>query len=211
VILVTACFPIESRWIARRPGVRVVRTAMGERSAAALDALGHRTSDATLLLATGFAGAVDPRIRRGELFLARAIRHGGEDIEIDQGLFDRACAALTDGRAGLHVGLCASIDDVADPPRKRALAADKVVAVDMESGPLARWAAGRGTPFLALRVVLDPAEAELPFLADRLAWLSALRHPVGAARMVFDAVHAARVLGPAVDAVVDAFFGGSDA
>ena len=36
------------------------------------------------------------------------------------------------------------------------------VAVEMEAGPLARWAVDRGLPFVHLRVVLDPATSALP-------------------------------------------------
>jgi hypothetical protein len=45
---------------------------------------------------------------------------------------------------------------------KRAAAATGAVAVDMESGPLSRLAAGRGLLFAAVRVVLDGPEDRLP-------------------------------------------------
>jgi len=48
---------------------------------------------------------------------------------------------------------------VADKEAGRATGA---VAVEMEAGPLARWAADRGLPFVHLRVVLDPATSALP-------------------------------------------------
>lgn len=46
--------------------------------------------------------------------------------------------------------------------QKRAGAATGAVAVEMEAGPLARWAADRGLPFVHLRVVLDPVTSALP-------------------------------------------------
>jgi hypothetical protein len=45
---------------------------------------------------------------------------------------------------------------------KRAGAAMGAVAVEMEAGPLARWAAAHSVPFFHLRVVLDPAASALP-------------------------------------------------
>jgi adenosylhomocysteine nucleosidase len=211
MILVTACFPIESRWIARRPDVRVVRTATGKRSRETLDGLGSETSDASLVIATGFCGGIDPRARRGELFLARFVGHGGEEIHVDPELLDRARHALDGESTELHVGRCESVDHVLRPDEKRALAADGVVAVDMESGPLARWAADRGIPFIVLRIVLDPAGMALPFSTARPFWASALRHPVAAVRVARGAIAAGRVLGTAVDAVIETLAGRSDA
>jgi hypothetical protein len=53
------------------------------------------------------------------------------------------------------------------PAEKAAAAATGAVAVDMESGPLSAFAADRGLPFTALRVVLDgPGEALPPALAE---------------------------------------------
>lgn len=211
MILVTACFAIESRWIGRQPDVRVVRTALGKRSRETLDGLGGETSDASLLIAAGFCGGIDPRIQRGDLFLARFVRHRGEEIRVDPELVEQARHALNDGSAGPHIGPCESVDHVLRPDEKRALAADGVTAVDMESGPLARWAANRGIPFIALRVVLDPVGTDLPFSADRPFWTSALHHPVAAARAARDAIAAGRVLGTAVDVLIDTFSGRSDA
>jgi hypothetical protein len=48
---------------------------------------------------------------------------------------------------------------VADKEAGRATGA---VAVEMEAGPLARWAVDRGLSFVHLRVVLDPATSALP-------------------------------------------------
>jgi nucleoside phosphorylase len=211
MILVTACFSLESRWIARRRGVRVVRTAIGERSHEAMDALIDETPEASLLIAAGYCGGIGPRARKGDLFLASAVHYRGEEIRVDPRLLERARRALDAGPADLHVGLCESVDHVLGPDEKRALAADGVAAVDMESGPLARWAAGRGIPFLALRVVLDPASTDLPFPTDRPLWISVVRHPVAAARTARRAIAAARELGTAVNTAVDTFVGGRDA
>jgi len=208
MILVTACFRIEARWITRRPGVRVVRTAIGERSRETMAGL---DTEASLLVATGFCGGIDPRIRRGDLFLARTVRHRGDEIQIDPELLARARSALNGGSGGLHVGPGESVGHVLRPDEKRALAAEGVGVVDMESGPLARWAADRGIPFLSLRVVLDPAETDLPFPANRPFWLSALRRPIAAFRTARDASVVGRTLGTAIDKVVEAFDGGTDA
>jgi nucleoside phosphorylase len=211
MILVTVCFAIESSWIGRRPDVRVVRTAIGERSRETMDGLDGGSTEASVLIAAGFCGGIDPRIRRGDLFLARLVRHRGEEIQVDPELLEQARHALNGGSAGLYVGPCESVDHVLRPDEKRALAADGMASIDMESGPLARWAADRGIPFITLRVVLDPTETDLPFSADRPFWASAVRHPVAAARVARDAIAAGRVLGAAVGVLVNTFAGSSHA
>ena len=211
MILVTTCFATEARWIGRRPGVHVVRTAIGERSRETMDELDHESAEASLLIATGFSGGIDSRIRRGDLFLARLVRHRGEEIRVDPELLQRARSALGGGSVELHVGPCESVDHVLQPDEKRALVADGVAAIDMESGPLARWAVNRGIPFLALRAILDPVGADLPFSADRPFWTSILHHPVAASRVARDAIAAGRVLGTAVDTLIDTFAGRSNA
>jgi nucleoside phosphorylase len=211
MILVTACFSMESRWVARRPGVRVVRTAIGNRSRETLDELGGETSELSLLIAGGFCGGIGLRIQRGDLFLAQSVRHRGEEIHIDPELLERARHALNGGSTELHIGPCESVDHVLRPDEKRALATDGVVAADMESGPLARWAANRGIPFIALRTVLDPVGMDLPFSTDRPFWTSALRHPIATVRVARGAIAAGRVLGTAIDALIDTFAGSPDA
>lgn len=210
MILVTFCYGIEARWITRQPAVRIVRTAVGDRSWQTMEQLDDGGPDASLLIAVGFCGGVDPRLRTGQLFLARDVRHRGDEIAVDPDLLDRARRALNAGSTEHHTGCCASVDHVLHSGEKRALAADGVSAVDMEAGPLARWAADRGIPFLELRVVLDPAGTDVPFSADRPLWMSALRHPIAAARTTSAAFRAGRILGTAVDTVVDAFAGRSD-
>jgi hypothetical protein len=57
-------------------------------------------------------------------------------------------------------------------------------------------------PFLSCRVVLDAAEAEVPFSSDRPLWLSALRHPGAALDLARCSAVAGRELGRAVTGIV---------
>jgi len=50
--------------------------------------------------------------------------------------------------------------------QKRIGASTGAVAVEMEAGPLARWAVARGVRFVHLRVVLDPVTSVLPSLCS---------------------------------------------
>ncbi len=209
MILVTGCFASETRAVSPRPNVRIVRTEIGDRSPRALDPFGDIPSTPSHLIATGFCGGVNPRIARGELVLARAIRHRSEEIVVDPRLLQRVETALAEGRLRPHVGVCHCADHVVDRSEKRALAGQGIAAVDMESGPLARWALARRIPFVALRIVLDSADEPLPFSSEPPWWRTALLHPVTTSRIARAAIQQGRTLGKAVDTVVDAL-GGSD-
>jgi len=198
MILVTACYPIESRWIEPRPDLQLVRTRVGERAPERLDALEPDLQDASVLIASGFCGAAAPELRTGDLFLARTIRHGEQEILIDAGLLDTARRALAADAVAFHVGPCVSSDHVVDTAEKRALAEQGICAIDMESGPLARWAIDRQVPLLVLRVVLDTFDDEIPFSADHPTWCAALRHPMACMRTARAAIDAARSLGHAI-------------
>jgi len=201
MIVVTACFPIETRWVRQSERLRVVRTPMG---AAACDALhGDAASGATLLVATGFCGAADRRLRPGELTLASAVRHLGEEIRVDARLLEWARATLVSGSCPVAVGVCECVDRIQSVSEKQALARLGVTTVDMESGPLSRWAGRRELPFLPLRAVIDSADVALPVTAGG-AWKTAMvRRPLQTASLSRRAVIAGRALGRAITALAE--------
>ena len=70
---------------------------------------------------------------------------------------------------------------------KRALARPGRLAVDLESGPAARAAVRAGVPWLAVRVILDPIDADMPAFtreAHSTYVVPALRHALGGPRAV---------------------------
>lgn len=82
---------------------------------------------------------------------------------------------------------------VATRAEKQQCAASGAVAVDMESGPVARVTADYGLPLLVLRTIVDGAEDEIPPAAaaalrpgqGAAAFLAAVgRHPAGIAPLV---------------------------
>ena len=196
VIAVTACYPIETRGWVPPDGVRLVRTAIGERAADALDGLAQRET-VSLLLSTGFCGGLRPELRTGDLVLADVIRHRGEEILVARDLLRRAREALA-GTRPARVGACESADSVVDGAVKRALATRGGLSVDMESGPLARWSRRQEIPFLVLRAVLDPLEVDLPFTTDRSVASAFVRHPIRSIRTARSAARVGRHLGRAL-------------
>ncbi len=77
-------------------------------------------------------------------------------------------AARLERRGLLVAGAIAGRDEILARPaaKERVRHATGAVAVDMESHGVARAAAGRKLPFLALRLVLDPASLALPWSAE---------------------------------------------
>jgi nucleoside phosphorylase len=136
----------------------VVQTGVGlERAArAAADA-----PPARRFLACGCAGALDARVRVGDLVVADGVT-----------LVDAAGAAIERlpadadwlGALGARVGgIVTSPVVLATGVAKAAAGRTGALAVDMESGAVARAARVRGIPFAALRVVVDAVDDELPF------------------------------------------------
>ena len=98
MIAVAACYPIETKWVHPSDAVLVVRTAAGEQAVEAIGALSER-QPISLLVSTGFCGAVDPGLRSGDLVFADVIRHRGEELAVAPELLHRVREALVDGAA----------------------------------------------------------------------------------------------------------------
>jgi len=200
VIVMTACYAIETRWMQSRDRVRLIRTPVGE---GAFDALDERPNEPVdLLLSTGFCGGADPALRRGDLVLADRVLHRGESILLDPALVERAQRILAVSGCKPTIGAVASSANVAQWEDKQRLLQEGALSVDMESGPLSRWAIARDVPFLSLRGVLDEAGDDVPFSPQSSLIRAVVCHPLAAARAGRWARQAGRVLGRALDALV---------
>ena len=117
----------------------------------------------------GCAGALVPELSVGQLVLAPAVRmfDGAGRLttcEADprlladvQSAARQAHVATTDG------AVFTSTRVLPTPGKKRACAVrTECVAVEMESGVHARFAAGRGLPFAVVRVILDSLDMVIP-------------------------------------------------
>src|ERR1700754_2522437 len=148
------CTPLLAERIAvgRRPGaVRVLRTGFGpHRSRAAA----HRIAagGARPVLVVGVAGALDARMRPGDLVVADEVRGDGVEPVAVPSAAPLAAALRRAGPRG-HVGPVFSSPSVVDGARRTELARTGALAVDMESAWLADAAAGG--PFAVVRAVVD--------------------------------------------------------
>jgi adenosylhomocysteine nucleosidase len=186
-----------SLWQASRNGQTVffLKTGVGpRRSAAALEeALG--AMQPSLILMIGYAGALDPHLKLGDLVAVnRALAFS---LDKDNPTWDRILLngtfELADyealSEAGKSSGLSMYTGDtltssyvLGDPVHKRLLH-EKFNAsiVDMETAALARVATSRSIPFSCIRAISD--EAEDTFLAP-LSFDPAARMPARAKKLI---------------------------
>ncbi len=112
-------------------------------------------SGATTLMSFGIAGALAPTLRNGSRVIATEVL-----TEFDRYPGVATSAKLIRGHAGAIFG---SWEIVPTAESKAALfARTGALAVDMESGPVAKVAMEHNVPFIALRTIADTARRGLP-------------------------------------------------
>jgi hopanoid-associated phosphorylase len=115
------------------------------------------------VISFGAAGGLAPHLAPGDCIVPEAVTDGMQHWPTDAAWSKALLAALPQAiRAPL-----AGVDrPVADAAGKRNLhESTGAAAVDMESHIAAPLAAARGLPFVAFRVIIDPAERSLPAAA----------------------------------------------
>jgi hopanoid-associated phosphorylase len=121
------------------------------------------------VISFGVAGGLDPSLAPGAVVVAERIVNGGDGFDTDPGWCAALRQALPWAVVGTVVGVDAAVASVAD---KQALQrVTGALAIDMESHLGARLAQAADLPFIACRVVLDPAGRAVPSAA-----LAALGH-----------------------------------
>lgn len=159
--------PCWARWCgAAASPILVLQTGVGaDRTRAALDWLFAAYAPRCVITA-GFAGALDPSLRVGDLV------HAAEVVAADQRVWP-----LSVGRRPTHGRLLTLGRLVGDPAEKRLLGQQyQALAVDMESAVVAAECAKRTVPCASVRAVSDDAQTGLsPRLtellsAERVSW-----------------------------------------
>lgn len=176
------CTPLRVEQAAlRRAGrtMRVVRTGMGPRRAAATAAALSSGSDPVLV--AGVGGGLAPQVRPGDVVVASEVRQDGPGSAVGGSSVEVPSAPLLAGalrRLGLtvHIGPICSVSRIA-----RAPAIGGALAVDMESALLA----APNVPFAVVRAIVDSTDHPLWHVGTlRRGWtaLRALRACVPALR-----------------------------
>jgi adenosylhomocysteine nucleosidase len=150
---------VEAR-LARRAGLRtVVAGGRPERRAATIAKA--VAEGATGLISFGIAGGLDPKLTPGTVLLPETVyTESGETFVADPAWRRRLLAHIPGAASGAIYGAEAVVARAVD--KKSVFGRTKAVAVDLESGPVARAAAQAGIPFVVLRAVADPAHRNLP-------------------------------------------------
>lgn len=230
-ILIAVALKSDLRSVAGALGAHVrgnaVRHQVGDRVAVArVIGVGGGAADVIaseqpgLVITCGYSGALDPSLRPGDIVLASSVQdETGERALASEPLLRMTRRALSGvGRVAEGEILCASAV-AATSDEKRALARPGRLAVDLESWIVARAADRARIPWLALRVVLDPLDTDLPEFTREprtsytsVALRSALRGPRSAlqlARLAMHASTAARSLQRALVRIVPSLGGQS--
>jgi len=120
---------------------------------------------ATGLISFGICGGLDPTLASGALIVPRAVRTENQERHSVAGSWHRALVDAL-GVAGISPAtgdLLGATSIVDTPARKAALfAATGAIGVDLDSHLVALAAGKAGLPFVAVRVVADPAGCRLP-------------------------------------------------
>ncbi|OIO10552.1 MAG: hypothetical protein AUJ52_04015 [Elusimicrobia bacterium CG1_02_63_36] len=153
MILLTAATPWERRPL-EKTGLEVLETGIGP--AKAREALDAWRGRASVVVSSGFAGALQPGIFCGDILF--------DPLESPVALAQGARETAEELGIPLHMGRIQSVDRVLESPDdKRRLAAQvRAAAVDMETAAVRDWARSRGVTPLGVRVILDGLDDRLP-------------------------------------------------
>jgi putative membrane protein len=167
-------------------GIEVLRTGVGlERAGGALRARLASGPRPTLVVSSGFAGALTPGLEVGDFVTA------GEVLELAAG---RAVPVpLRPGVLRLAPASTRAAVVSSDAVLQLAFLVTAPAAADMESAALARVASAEGIPFAVYRLVTDGPDAPLPALArSAAAAMAAPRAGAHLARVAWDVLRAPR-------------------
>lgn len=117
------------------------------------------------IVSAGFAGGLQPQLKRGDFLMANGVANlAGQSLGIDLHL------SAENAPPGVHVGKLLTVDHIIRlPAEKRSLGEQHAaLAVDMETYCVAEVCRREKTRFLAVRVISDAMDDELPKDVDRL-------------------------------------------
>ena len=160
-------------------GIVVMHSGVGRKNAADATTaliLGHRPQ---WIISAGLAGGLYPDVKRGDIVMPDAVLgEDGRRLAIDLQISREELAA----NRGLHVGPVLTVDHVVfKAAKKRSLGQQHgAVAVDMETLGVAEVCSREKQRFLAVRVVSDAVDEELPSDIERLVTRKTLVRRLGA-------------------------------
>ena len=173
-----------------------------------------------LLVSLGYAGALNPHLRPGDLVVGNNYLHGADPPISGAPLATRTAVLLRESGLSVLEGPVLTVDEPLLSPRakRRAHQGSGALVVDMEGRWIADAAERKSVPLIGIRAVLDEARFPLPafvaaIIADsgRREWAHAIRamsHPSALRSILPLALKsrgASRSLQEAVQSIVAAF------
>lgn len=160
--------------------VVIVESGVGQQGAARATAEAIKFYQPKRVISAGFAGGLNDALRRGHIVLADEIvdAHGSR-LSTDMRLDPQSLAGLK----GVHVGRLLTVDRILrDPAERRGLASEHdAVACDMESFAIAKTCREHNVPFMAIRIISDAVDDELPREIEHLLAQKSFAGKLGAA------------------------------
>jgi adenosylhomocysteine nucleosidase len=119
---------------------------------------------ATKLMSWGCAAALSPNLKMGDLVLAESIiDSNGQEISVNATWHQHAKTVLGSEITAYKGALIASERMVSTAQAKQEIFEKTgAIALDMESGAIAKVATHYALPFLVIRAIADPASMDLP-------------------------------------------------
>ena len=163
----------------KKNGIVIVTAGVGQKRAALATELliaGHRPH---WVVSAGLAGGLRADLKVGDIVMPDAlVSESGERLAIDFNFASDRAKMPT----GLHVGPLLTIDRVATKAaeKERLGQQHRAIAVDMETTAVAEVCRREKQRFLAVRVIFDSMQQELPADVERLVRKSTLARQIGA-------------------------------
>lgn len=132
------------------------------------------------LISSGFAGSLNESVRRGHIVMADHLVDLAEQ-SLDTGL--RMDPAVLESARNLHLGRLLTVDRlIRNPDEKRRLGqTHQALACDMESFAVAQVCSAAGVRLMAIRVISDGVDDQLPRELDNLVQQKTMAAKLGAA------------------------------
>lgn len=166
MVLVVTGLARESQ-IAAGPGVTRIVCSGSDPNRLRAELADVEVGDMRAVISFGIAGGLDPALRPGDVVVASGVISETGVWKVPAKILAAITAQVNRHGAKATNGLVVGVEElIMAPGSKAALRREtNAAAVDMESHIGAAFAASKGLPFAAIRVISDPAERALPALA----------------------------------------------
>jgi adenosylhomocysteine nucleosidase len=160
--------------------VAVIEGGVGQKAAVRATAEAIKFYQPKWVISAGFGGGLNDGLRRGHIVMADEVANlAGQRLAVGLQLDPASLAAMK----GLHVGRLLTVDSILRQPAERRRLAEQhgAIACDMESFAVAETCRQHGIPLLAIRVISDAVDDELPPEIEHLLAQKSLAGKLGAA------------------------------